>query len=152
MKFTAFIFRSRPIGKWLALTGCALLFIFSSFPACAEQSPQRRANAEKRFEELAARLQLADSQKAPVKTIFHQSMERRMEVLQKNGVDGSASFADLPRRTRWAIAKEMRSIRSDTDKRLKEVLTPDQFNAFSKLRDEKREEMKEAFQEKQSAR
>jgi Spy/CpxP family protein refolding chaperone len=72
---------------------------------------------EDRFEQLSTRLQLNADQKTKVQQIFNETREQ-LRALRKESE---------PRVT---------EIRQRTDQRLQEILTPDQWQRFQKMRDE----------------
>jgi Spy/CpxP family protein refolding chaperone len=79
----------------------------------------RRPARGDRFEQLSKRLQLRDDQKPKVKQIFGESREQ-LSALRKESE---------PRVTQ---------IQQQTDQRLKEVLTPDQWQRFEQMRNDMR--------------
>jgi periplasmic protein CpxP/Spy len=73
------------------------------------------------FDQIAKRLELTDDQKPQVKAIFDDQMQKMGDLR----ADDSLSQED--RRAR------MKSIREDTDTKLKAILTPEQFEKWQKM-------------------
>ena len=90
----------------------------------------RNATPEDRFEQLSNRLQLTADQKTKVQQILGETREQ-LRALRKESE---------PR---------VNEIRQQTDQRLQQVLTPDQWQQFQKLRDEMRSRRGRGGEERQ---
>ena len=110
--------------KW-QIRGAAILIFLLGFAAGmlalgAYRAWARRAAAPSdRFEQLATRLQLNADQKTKVQQIFGDTRQQ-LQALRKESE---------PR---------VNDIRQQTDQRMQQVLTPDQWKKFQQMRDEMR--------------
>ena len=110
--------------KW-QIRGAALLIFVLGFVAgmlalSGYRAWARRAqNPQDRFEQLATRLQLNPDQKTKVQQIFGDT-RTQLQALRKESE---------PR---------VSDIRQQTDQKLQQVLTPDQWQKFQQIRDEMR--------------
>ena len=89
-----------------------------------ERKGPRGGGIEQRLERLSTELNLTDAQKPKVKAALEDQMKKMQEL------------RDTPREER---RDKMREIRDEHTKKMKEILTPDQFEKFKKLQDEMRQ-------------
>jgi Spy/CpxP family protein refolding chaperone len=88
-------------------------------------TPRRAPNIKQRVDRLGTELNLTDDQKTKVTALF-----------EKEGKE----MRDLRAETDGATRREkMRTIRQDTDKELKTILTPDQQEKWKQLREQMRQ-------------
>lgn len=83
-----------------------------------------RMSPEERVAQLTKQLSLTDEQKTQVLEIFKKSDESRRAAFEKSDGD------------RDAMRETMQQIRADADKKLKELLTEEQYAKYVKLRSE----------------
>lgn len=132
--------------------------LFAAIPAAgAVQQPdgERLAQLQERLEEARARLKLTEEQVEHVRPIFRAGMEKQMEVLEKHGIDlrgDGAARRGRPSQQRLrelrALGDDLESVRKETRKQLKEVLSKEQFKEFKRLQEEGREAMRQAIRER----
>ena len=91
--------------------------------AAASAQPVRRS-AEERTDEMAKALALSSEQKAKVLEIFKAADEARQQ------------FAEAHQGDREAMREEWQKLRKETDTKLKEVLTEEQYAKWEKMRAE----------------
>jgi Spy/CpxP family protein refolding chaperone len=87
----------------------------------AERHDARRAHREARFERLAERLELHESQRAPVEAILRDARTRAMAAVR----EARAGDAD-----REAVHATMTAVREETRDALSAVLTPAQLETY----------------------
>jgi Spy/CpxP family protein refolding chaperone len=111
--------------SWLVRAAALAIFLLGcaagALAPAAYRAWSRAARQERpdRFEQMSERLKLTDEQKEQVRQIFGET-RGRLEALRK---ESEPRFEE---------------IRSDADERLKQVLTPGQWDEFSKSREEAR--------------
>src|SRR6266536_2423104 len=111
--------------KWQVRGAAAIIFLLGFAAGILALNIYRGwsrgfAARDDRFEQLATRLQLDNEQKAKVQQIFGDTQEQ-LRALRKESE---------PR---------VNEIRKQTDERLQQVLTPEQWQGFQKIRDELRQ-------------
>ena len=120
------------INKFSVMTGLVLggLMAFSSMAVAQDQKPGggkgRGFSVEQRMERMTEQLKLTDAQKPKVKAVL-EATSKKMQDLR-----GDSS---VPREER---REKMQAIMSQEDKSLKEILTPDQYSTYEKMRSEMR--------------
>lgn len=88
-------------------------------------------------------LKLSDEQAAAVRAVFEANADERAELMER--------LRDAERlRERRKIGKEMSALRDETDKQLKEILSEEQFEQWTVLRDEARGEMRDRLRERRA--
>ena len=85
-----------------------------------------RPTMEQRMERMTKDLELTDDQKPKVKTVLEESQKKMQELRN----DSTTSQSD--RREKFT------ELRKDEDKKLKDILTADQYTKYEKMRDEMR--------------
>ncbi len=85
-----------------------------------------RMTVEQQMEKLTTELSLTDAQKPKVKEVLENSAKKRQELF------ADTSTAPEDRRTKF------REIMDDQEKKLKEILKPDQFEKYKKWAEENR--------------
>ena len=93
-----------------------------------------------RFEE---RLNLTDEQSIEFEPIIHEHMEKILAVMMKHGInpDQTVLREQINFRLLRTIKSEMDEINSQTEQKLYDMLTKEQFNEFKKIQGELRSEM-----------
>jgi hypothetical protein len=95
-----------------------------------EARQERIEQAKQRMEEIRQRLNLTPEQQEQIRPILMEEFERLRALREKAGGGG--------RRDRRQMARELRDIQSDTEKKLKPILTPEQMAEYRKIREEAR--------------
>lgn len=108
--------------KWQIRGAAVLIFVLGFVAGMLALSgyrawARRASNPQDRFEQLATRLQLNTDQKTKVQQIFGDTRQQ-LQALRKESE---------PR---------INDIRQQTDQKLQQVLTPDQWKQFQQMRDE----------------
>ena len=93
-----------------------------------------------RFED---RLNLTDEQSIEFEPIIHEHMGKILEVMMKHGInpDQTVLREQINFRLLRTIKSEMDEINSQTEQKLFDMLTKEQFNEFKKVQGELRSEM-----------
>lgn len=93
-----------------------------------------------RFED---RLNLTDEQSIEFAPIIHEHMEKILAVMMKHGInpDQTVLREQINFRLLRTIKSEMDEINSQTEQKLYDMLTKEQFNEFKKVQGELRSEM-----------
>jgi len=93
----------------------------------------RATAARERMQEVAKKLNLTDKQKEKLKPIFQEELEKLKTIRD----DSSLS--------RLQKARKLKALRDEVTPKVKEVLTPEQFEKWVELRKENREELRKRF-------
>ena len=117
------------INKLSAITALALggLVACSTMAVAQDQKPgggKRGQSVEARMEQMTEQLKLTDDQKPKVKEVLEGGQKKMAELRN----DSSLSADDR--------REKMASIRTDEDKKLKAILTPEQQEKWQKMREE----------------
>jgi len=121
------------INKLSLITGLALggLVACSNLAVAQDQKPGggRRGGptVEQRMERMTEELKLTDEQKPKVKAVLEDSQKQRQELR------GDSSLSQEDRRGK------MQGIMDKENKKLKDILTADQFTKYEKIRAEMRQ-------------
>jgi hypothetical protein len=99
------------------------------------QAPAVPDQARQRLEQIKERLKLTPEQVEQVRPILADEVEK-LKALREKGSGGS-------RRDRLKMGREFKRIQDDADERLKKVLSKDQMNELKKIRDERREQLRD---------
>lgn len=109
--------------SWLVRAAALVIFLLGfaagALAPGAYRAWVRDGGRQGGFEEMSERLKLTDEQKAQVQQIFGET-RTRLEALRK---ESEPRFAE---------------IRRDADERMKQVLTPEQWEQFQRSREERR--------------
>lgn len=89
-----------------------------------------------RVEELQQRLQLTDEQRDKIRPILEQEANRLRDIRAK--YEGKTG-----RRDRLRLARELRDVQQDIEKKVNPILTKAQREEWKKLREERREQLRE---------
>ena len=130
------------INKLSVIAGLALgSFLATSNLAMAQdqKSGQRRGGVEQRMERLNEQLKLTDDQKPKVKTVLEESQKERQQLRSES------SGAPQERQ------KKMAAILEKENKKLKEILTADQYTKYEKMREDLRSAAKSKSKKGQDA-
>jgi Spy/CpxP family protein refolding chaperone len=106
--------------------------------AAAGQEPGAPAvpdQARQRLEQIKERLKLTPEQVEQVRPILSDEVQK-LKALRESNSGGS-------RRDRRKMAREFKRIQDEADEQLKKVLSKEQMNELKKLRDERRQELRE---------
>ncbi|WP_461535057.1 hypothetical protein [Spongorhabdus nitratireducens] len=118
--------------------------------AAPEISDEQREKIEQQLQDTKARLKLTPEQEAKLTPILEASREKRMEVFEKYGLGNSGERKKLSFREKRALGKEMKTLRTETNKQVKEVLSEDQYNEYLVIQDERKQKMRERIQNRNS--
>jgi Spy/CpxP family protein refolding chaperone len=116
----------------------ALLFV-GIFPAVGQEPGAAQVmpdQARQRLEQIKERLTLTPEQVEQVRPIVSDEMQK-LKALREKGSGGGS------RRDRMKMAREFKRIQDETDDRLKKVLSKEQMNELKKLREERKQELRE---------
>jgi hypothetical protein len=91
------------------------------------------------MEELTGRLQLTDAQDKQLRDILKTNGEQMRTVMQEHNIKPGTelSFGE-----KMSLARDMRPIKEESNKKIEAFLSPDQMNEFEKIRKETRDEIK----------
>lgn len=81
---------------------------------------------EQQMERLTTDLTLTDEQKPKVKAVLEDSWKKRQAISSDTSLD------------RQQMREKMQPIRDEQNKKMKEILTPDQMEKYTKIQDEMR--------------
>jgi Spy/CpxP family protein refolding chaperone len=115
-----------------------LLLIGSISPRASAQEPNAPAmpdQARQRLEQIKERLKLTPEQVEQVRPILTDEVQKLKALRESNSGGG--------RRDRRKMAREFKRIQDDADDQLKKVLSKEQMSELKKLRDERRQQMRE---------
>lgn len=120
--------RKAKLGLLAALTLSGL--VACTLPAMAQDSGQGkrdgRMNIERQLERMTTQLNLTPEQKPKVKAVLEERNKKFQEKMPQ--------LRDLPREER---AEKMRPITEETNKKLKAILTADQYKKYEEMRRER---------------
>jgi Spy/CpxP family protein refolding chaperone len=115
-----------------------LLLIGSISPRASAQEPNAPAmpdQARQRLEQIKERLKLTPEQVDQVRPILTDEVQKLKALREANSGGG--------RRDRRKMAREFKRIQDDADDQLKKVLSKEQMSELKKLRDERRQQLRE---------
>jgi len=124
------------INKISVMTGLALggLVAFSNMATAQDQKQggggRKGPSVEQRMERMTEKLKLTDEQKPKVKAVLEESQKKRQELF---------SDSSVPREDR---REKMKGIMDNEDKKLKGILTPDQYTEYEKMKQQMATERK----------
>jgi len=90
----------------------------------AKKGGKRGFSVEQQLERLTTQLNLTDEQKPKVKKVLEDQLKKIQEMRNDTSLDQDAR------------REKMKTMRTDQEKKMKEILTPDQFEKWKKSRDE----------------
>lgn len=102
----------------------------------AQEAPAVPDQARERLEQIKERLKLTPEQVEQARPILMEEVQKLKALRDSNPGGGS-------RRDRLKMAREFKRIQDDADDRLKKVLTKDQMNELKKMREERRQQMRD---------
>lgn len=116
-----------------ALLLCGTLSLTTAARAAEARRPggERAERAKERIQEIVEKLGLNESQKEKFRSVWQEQMQKMKEVFGN---------ADLSREQK---AEKMKAIREEFAPKFKEILTPEQFEKWQKMREEMREKVGE---------
>lgn len=91
-------------------------------PAAGERGPGMRAGSEEWFNRWSAELKLTDAQKEKIRALQKEQREKGDKIRQDTGL--------TPEQRR----EKMRALREENDKKMKEILTSEQYAKWQELR------------------
>ncbi len=108
-------------------------------PAIGKAGKQGREAMAKMNEEILAKLNLTDDQKAKLKA-HREEMETKLKELRKGakGAKGTPPSEELK--------EKLKTLRKENEQFMKQTLTKDQMREFQKLRREKMKEMRDKLE------
>lgn len=119
----------------------ALFFLFISFSAVAQDhhqtEPKREHSLEHRKERLAefkSQLDLSDEQVVQLKALMHEK-HQKMQALRADKPSSSMSEAEK-KEARLALMKRRKNIQDDHQQKMKELLSPEQYETYLSLKEE----------------
>lgn len=119
----------------------ALLSLFISFSAVAQDQHQKESNKENRaehrkehLEELTNTLELNEEQVAQVKTLMQQKHERMQALKAERPSDSMTDEAK--KQARMERMKVRKTIMEEHQQQMKEVLTPEQYEKYIVFKEE----------------
>jgi hypothetical protein len=107
----------------------------------AGQQQQQMERAKQRLQEVKDRLQLTPEQTDQIRPILMEEFQKLKAMRDKYG-DGDGNGSQRPR-TRMKMGRELKSIQSETDDKLRTILSKQQMEELKKIREEWREQMRE---------
>lgn len=121
------------LGLGAALLGAPLAFAADNRPAdrpprrvgpppAGERGPGMRAGSEAWFERWSAELQLTDAQKQKIQALQKEQREKGNQIRQDTSL--------TPEQRR----EKMRALREENDRKMKEILTGEQYEKWQQLR------------------
>jgi Spy/CpxP family protein refolding chaperone len=105
---------------------CGVLSLTTTVRAAEKAGGERAEKARERMQEVTEKLGLTEAQKEKLKPIF-QAQGEKMKELMGN--------ADLSREQKM---EKMKALREEFAPKFKEILTPEQFEKWEKMREEMR--------------
>jgi hypothetical protein len=109
-------------------------------PAPAAAPAPQVAQAQERLKQLEERLSLTPEQKEQLRPVLVDELQQ-MKALREKSQAG-----DRGRRDRRKLARDLRSIQSETDKKLRAILSEPQMAEMKKVREEWRQQMRDRAQ------
>jgi hypothetical protein len=100
------------------------------------QTPAVPDQARQRLEQIKERLKLTPEQVEQVRPIIADEMQKLKALRDSSSGGGS-------RRDRMKMARELKRIQGDADDQLKKVLSKEQMNELKKIREERRQQLRE---------
>lgn len=141
----------------------ASIFLGASAMACSGESAQTpppppkvavpegaealKERVGSRFDEMAEKLALTAAQRTELEPVFADFSRRRVELMQTISGGG----AELSRREKFKLARDLRALRDEQDAAMAKILTSDQMTTWNTLQEEQRSEMRARFQSRQGA-
>ncbi|MGJ5817472.1 hypothetical protein [Paludibaculum fermentans] len=110
----------------------------SPLPAQQDSTAQQQKmeRAQERLQQIKDRLKLTPEQSEQVRPIVTEEFQQLKAIRDKHSGDSN-------RRGKLKMAREMRDVQSDTDKKLGKVLSKEQMEELKKMREEWRQQMRE---------
>ncbi len=117
---------------------CATAVMLTRALLPAQTDPEDRPErAAARIEQLTQRLKLTPDQVERARPVLEREAQQLRDALR----DVDRQSASL--REKRKMAREVKSIRDNADKQLKGILTPAQMDELKRIREERRQQMKE---------
>ena len=112
----------------------------------AQQSgtTDRAAQAQERLDQLKTRLKLTPEQTEELKPIVKQEVEEMRAVRERLGSDTSG-------RGRATMLREMKGVQEKYTPQINAILTPEQQQEWKKIKDERKQQLKEQYAKKKGA-
>jgi hypothetical protein len=122
-----------------------LLLLTSALPVAAAaqaQDPNRQQQLEQardKLQQIKDRLELTPEQTEQVRPVIAEEMQQFKAVRDKYNAGGDSQN----RRARLKMGRELKSIQSATDEKLRKILSAKQMDELKKIREEWRQQMRE---------
>lgn len=101
-----------------------------------------REMVEEQLLDLKTRLNLTDYQWTQVEMILKSSIRERVAIARRYGLDGGGeAFANLERKQKRAMKKELKACRENTQDRMKRFLDKEQYKEFKAVQEEIHDEI-----------
>jgi len=121
------------------------LMLLASQLAYAQADPSPETIAERRellidnMEQIRIRLRLSDEQDEQMRVILKGNVEKTRAVMQEHDI---VPGAELSFSQKTSLARDLRPIKKESEKKLKAILSSDQMKEFKKIRKEALDEIK----------
>jgi Spy/CpxP family protein refolding chaperone len=112
------------LGSLLACSTIAMAQDASANKDAKKGGKGGRMSIEQQMEKMTKDLSLTDEQKPKVEAVLKDSAKKRQEIFADTSMD------------RQQMREKMRPIMEEQNKKLKEILTPDQMEKYTKMQDE----------------
>lgn len=106
-------------------------------PVALEGGQTQADQAMERLEQFKERLKLTPEQVERVRPVLIEEAQK-LKALREKADDSGQS-----RRARLTLARELRAIQDQTEDQLKKVLSKEQMNELKKIREERREQLRD---------
>lgn len=133
--------------KRIAFHFLAFLSLVSTSLCLAEKGPQQAEAIDAYLE----RLELSEDQESQFRETLAAQREERMEILESHGFQVNAGRSTNFKALR-AASGDLKKLRSKTETRLSEFLTPDQLTEFREIQKELKGSFKKELKEKRKNR
>jgi periplasmic protein CpxP/Spy len=109
------------------LVACSTLVTAQDASSAPEKKGGKRGmSPEQMMERYTERLSLTDEQKPKVKTVLEDTMKKRREIMKENGQD------------RQQMREKMQPVMEAQNKKMKEILTADQYKKYQEMNEKMR--------------
>lgn len=133
--------------------GAALIVSAAVLPSADAQERQlteeQRARLEQYLEQVRARLNLTEAQRAQLEPVLRRSFEERAEIMQRYGVGGDNSQRPGLRQAR-AMKSELEEARKKSDPEIEKILDDRQMAEYRKIQEEMRDQIRQRMRERRS--
>ena len=131
----------------------ALIAAAAAVPSAEAQerrlTDDQRAQLEQYLEQVRARLNLSEEQRAQIEPALRRSFEERAEILQRYGVGRDESQRPGFREAR-AMKSDLEEARKNNDAEVEKILDDRQMAEYRKIQEEMREQIRQRMRERRS--